>query len=534
MKTAYFILGMHRSGTSALGGVLDIMGLEFGSDLMKANKENPKGYYENNYIYKCNKKILSENNSSWDDLHFDVSMIPAEKKRVYIEEAKEILYKEFRFSKQFAIKDPRICLLFPIWEQACKELGIDIKVILPYRNPMEVARSLQKRNQFSVEKGLLLWSKHFLFAEYYSREYKRTFISFDDLVFQTDKSIDRLYDFMQAKGQKKKKEIHEFLDKDIKHNNIPIDNFTEEIPHFLRKLIKALQKRNFNDHILFDHIRDDFKYILKFLSFSPQEERELNERRIEVQLLGRIKDIAFFDEEYYIKRYSDVKNKFRGEPSHHYFLYGKKEGRKPNEYCEKYEIDTKEITARDEEIFLFHQEIEKIQEENSKISDLLESQKEALEEAKKIEQTLTSKLKETEQQKQRVEQSLQEKIDSIEEEKRRIEQTLTSKLKETEQQKQRVEQSLHEKIDSIEEEKRRIEQTLTNKLKEIEQQKQRIEQSLQEKIKKSEKLIIEKEKEITKLNQTIDEVIQELIVLKESKSWIYTRPLCKWYKKIKG
>ncbi len=38
MKTAYFILGMHRSGTSALGGVLNIMGLEFGSDTMKENK----------------------------------------------------------------------------------------------------------------------------------------------------------------------------------------------------------------------------------------------------------------------------------------------------------------------------------------------------------------------------------------------------------------------------------------------------------------------------------------------------------------
>ena len=189
MKTAYFVLGMHRSGTSALSGVLKLMGLEFGSNLMQASEENPKGYFENNLIYLLNEKILKETDSSWDDYHFNITNIPTKQISKYIKEAKKLIKEEFRYSESFVIKDPRICLLFPIWEQACIELNIKIKVIIPYRNPMEVTKSLNKRNNFSVEKGLILWSKHFLSAEYWCSEYDRIFISFNELLDDTDKTL---------------------------------------------------------------------------------------------------------------------------------------------------------------------------------------------------------------------------------------------------------------------------------------------------------------------------------------------------------
>lgn len=64
---------MHRSGTSALGGTLNLLGLEFGSDLMGADAGNPKGYFENNFVYKLNEKILKESGSAWDDYRFDAS-----------------------------------------------------------------------------------------------------------------------------------------------------------------------------------------------------------------------------------------------------------------------------------------------------------------------------------------------------------------------------------------------------------------------------------------------------------------------------
>jgi hypothetical protein len=89
MKNCTFILGMHRSGTSALGGTLNLMGFDFGSDLMQANEDNPKGYFENNLVYELNRKILREKNSSWDDYGFDIRKIKEVQFKQYVFEAKK-------------------------------------------------------------------------------------------------------------------------------------------------------------------------------------------------------------------------------------------------------------------------------------------------------------------------------------------------------------------------------------------------------------------------------------------------------------
>jgi len=388
LKTAYFILGMHRSGTSALGGVLNIMGLEFGSDLMKANQANSKGYFENNFVYILNEKILSESNSSWDDYHFNINKISKDKKKIYIEEAKAIIKKEFRYSKSFVIKDPRICLLFPLWETACLELGIKIKIIIPFRNPMEVASSLRKRNSLSIEKSLILWTHHFLSAEYYSKNYNRLFISFDHLLEDTKKVVDRLYDFINFKGQKKRKEIESFLDANIKYNNMLLENFTKETPQFLQQLVRLLKESNFDNLDHLDEIRNDFYFSLEMFQHEEIRENILdkNKRTLEittqnknledlnnkVNLLNAIKDIAKVDEDYYKQRYPDLK-KYKGILSEHYYKYGKSEGRIPNEYCDFYDIQTKEKFGNDE--LLYQTKIELTEQKDINREQKIENEK---------------------------------------------------------------------------------------------------------------------------------------------------------------
>ncbi len=104
MKMVYFILGMHRSGTSALGGTLNLMGLEFGSNLMIANDGNPKGYFENNFICKLNEKILLEAKSVWHDIHFKVDNINKNKFDEYATNTKEIMISEFKYAENFGLK----------------------------------------------------------------------------------------------------------------------------------------------------------------------------------------------------------------------------------------------------------------------------------------------------------------------------------------------------------------------------------------------------------------------------------------------
>ena len=367
MKTAYFILGMHRSGTSALAGTLFQFGLDFGSQLTKAiANENPKGFFENIFVQELNKKIMAESGYTWDSYHFNYDKVPHNKIHKYIKEAKKIIKKEYRYSDNFVVKDPRICLLFPIWEQACNELKIKIKIILPFRNPLEVALSLKKRNNFSIEKGLILWSHHFLAAEYFSRSYERFFISFDELLEDTKNVVDELYEFTALKGRKKRKDVDEFLDSSIKHNNILMENFTKETPKYLQRILVLLRESKFDDLNVIDSIRNDFYYSLEMFQHDEilediaakkiqailieEQNKKIEELSHYVKLLEPIRDIATIDEAYYLKKYSDLK-KYSGSLSEHYYKYGKKEGRNPNAYCEYYNIDTRKEFAKDEILY---------------------------------------------------------------------------------------------------------------------------------------------------------------------------------------
>jgi len=184
-KTAIVILGSDRSGTSALAGILHILGICMGKALLPPAEDNPKGFYENKDITEFNDlKLLPAIKSSWDDISPIHSRVINEllKRNDLIAEAINIIERHYSDEIIFGFKDPRVANLFPFWERVLKILDIGIKIIIPYRDPIEVALSLQKRNNFSIEKGLLLWAKRSLYAEYYSRNYKRVFINYDDLL----------------------------------------------------------------------------------------------------------------------------------------------------------------------------------------------------------------------------------------------------------------------------------------------------------------------------------------------------------------
>ncbi len=290
MKTVYFILGMHRSGTSALGGVLNILGLNAGSLLMPANDTNPKGYFENRHIYWHNEKILNEYQSSWDDYCFNIDVISEVDKAKYVQKAQQLIEQEYKYSQQFFIKDPRICMLFPIWKEACENLNINIKIIIPLRNPLEVAESLRSRNDFSHEKSLILWLHHFYQAEYYSREYSRVFLYFDELIEKTDKYLKCLETFTEiGLNEALKQKIEDFLERDYKHVNIPLNNFSQQIPVFLQKTLNLLQKSEFDDAKVMDEIRNDFYYILDMFHHKEIDQtlHQLESDKKQIELLNK-------------------------------------------------------------------------------------------------------------------------------------------------------------------------------------------------------------------------------------------------------
>ena len=524
-KKGIFILGMHRSGTSALSGVLNILGLELGDDLMKKDEYNPKGYFENNRIFLFNEKILNSVGSSWSDETFNIDSISKSQFDNYVKEAKEIIEDEFRYVKNFLIKDPRISILFPIWERATLDLGYEIKTVIAYRNPLEVAKSLKRRDNFNFEKSILLWAKHTLDAEYFSRKYDRASIIFDDLLDNPNRVVNDLAKLLDIDiNEKKQKYISSFLDKSIKHNNIDIKNFSKEVPLFLRELIDIIIKRDFDNRDKFNSIRDEFLYSIKFFynrNYKKEivEKRELElkveELRDENTLLERIKDIDRFDKKFYIAEYPDLIN-YDGDLLEHYIYQGSKEGRFPNAYSKKHNIDSRgryPLEYKIEKLKKEYRELKGrlniISAEKEKISEDKLSLERKISELEENYLLLQTRLSELESEKEKILEdklSLERKISELESEKEKI---LEDKL------------SLERKISELESEKKRISEdklSLKNRVSNLNSDYQRLE--------------LEKDN-LEKLNS---EIIKDLIKIKNSRSYRFTkvfRDINRVFKRVK-
>ena len=66
-RHAILVLGMHRSGTSALAGMLSLCGASLPATLMPPADYNPKGFFESLSIFRAHQQLLAELGSSWDD-----------------------------------------------------------------------------------------------------------------------------------------------------------------------------------------------------------------------------------------------------------------------------------------------------------------------------------------------------------------------------------------------------------------------------------------------------------------------------------
>jgi glycosyltransferase involved in cell wall biosynthesis len=189
------VLGMHRSGTSTVSRLLNLMGIYFGPEGIStgANDENKKGFWERKDVRQLNDFILQSNNLDWYKIaNYDGPKNFSDSTKVDFEKrAKRIILDMDAFRPWF-IKEPRICLNLELWK---KNLEVPIAVFV-YRNPLEVAKSLQLRNGFPIEYGLALWEKYNLFALSQAKGIPLHFIDYNSLVEDPESIINGLSEYL--------------------------------------------------------------------------------------------------------------------------------------------------------------------------------------------------------------------------------------------------------------------------------------------------------------------------------------------------
>lgn len=152
------VLGCHRSGTSLVARSLMCLGAELGPRAEWSGPDNPTGFWEDRDALEINEALLAAARSSWSDvapIFPDRNMVIAGGPAIL-----GLLRVRLAVHPVFALKDPRLCRLLPVWRPAIAAVGCRVSVVHVVRHPLDVAASLQKRNGLSIEQGLALWQEH--------------------------------------------------------------------------------------------------------------------------------------------------------------------------------------------------------------------------------------------------------------------------------------------------------------------------------------------------------------------------------------
>ncbi|MBR0673827.1 sulfotransferase family protein [Neoroseomonas soli] len=182
-RDATLVLGMHRSGTSALTRVIGSMGATLPSDPNPPAADNPEGYWEAAGLVAAHDAALQAAGSAWFDTRpFDPSSIAPETLVTLVARIVEALDRSFGAASHWVIKDPRICRFLPLLRGVLSRLGLHSAVVLALRPPAEVAASLAVRDQITPAYAGLLWARHVIEAERDSRDLPRVVVTYADLL----------------------------------------------------------------------------------------------------------------------------------------------------------------------------------------------------------------------------------------------------------------------------------------------------------------------------------------------------------------
>ncbi len=200
--TIVCILGMHRSGTSLVSRILNVLGLYLGPEehLMRPSADNPTGHWESRPIKEINDEILSILGGTWQEppplpAGWERSPELAAPRR----RAREVIESDFSGSELWGFKDPRSSLTLPFWQRILDPM----RYVICLRNPIDVAASARARNRENdavpFEQGIELWLTYVRGALAATAGHPRQLVFYEDLMADPEPVVRELARFIGRK-----------------------------------------------------------------------------------------------------------------------------------------------------------------------------------------------------------------------------------------------------------------------------------------------------------------------------------------------
>ncbi|WP_231744909.1 sulfotransferase family protein [Mycobacterium sp. IS-1590] len=221
---ALFVLGMPRSGTSALTRVLSLCGGALPTGLHGAVSDNPRGRWEPRASLLLNDAILRRHRSGAFDPTLrlqEEGVLDANKNPAYMDKIKAYL-TTLPAAPLVVIKDLQINLLSGMWFEAARMVGFDTAALIAVRHPEEAIASLVAGGSgggASPELASALWLKQTLLTERHTREVPRLFVEYANLLDDWRREITRISSALRIDlATRDEGAIEEFLTPDLRHH----------------------------------------------------------------------------------------------------------------------------------------------------------------------------------------------------------------------------------------------------------------------------------------------------------------------------
>ncbi|TDV49735.1 sulfotransferase family protein [Actinophytocola oryzae] len=223
MRNLLLVLGMGRSGTSMLTGLLSLCGAALPDNLLASDANNEKGYFESLDVLTMNEFFLNCLGLDFFDTSFRLQEgeLAADGAGALTKRIGKFLGR-YEDRPLLVVKDPKMVPLLRYWLPAATGAGWDVKIVVTVRHPREVSASLARVQAGQADHSVsdALWIKYNLLAERDTRDFPRVVVTYDELLADWRGQLKRVTSALDVEldlGSDRDEAVDSFLDRKLRH-----------------------------------------------------------------------------------------------------------------------------------------------------------------------------------------------------------------------------------------------------------------------------------------------------------------------------
>jgi hypothetical protein len=247
MKRLVLVVGVGRSGTSLLAGVLGQLGFHIPQPEVTADDTNPKGFGEPRWVVDFHTRLMKRLRV----IVFDARPVAFEKTAAVAgdpaagDELKAWLAAELAQSDSVVVKDPRVGWFLGLWQRCCDQLDARTSQITMLRHPAEILTSARRSYgtwQTDASRAAA-WLNVMLETERATRTSARAYIRYEDLLSDWHAEVARVgraldLPLLTDIAPERAAAVDAFVDPSLHRNRVGWDEL--DVPEAVRELCERV------------------------------------------------------------------------------------------------------------------------------------------------------------------------------------------------------------------------------------------------------------------------------------------------------